>query len=86
MNLPPRPYFSAAASLALIFALPRGLAADATTAPAAAQFTGAISGRVQNVATGQYLNNARVTVQGTDRVVFTDQSGSYRLTGLPGGP
>ncbi len=85
MNLSPRLFSSAAASLALAFVLPVGSAADAT-APAATQSTGAISGRVQNVATGQYLNNARVTVQGTDRVVFTDQSGSYRLTGLPGGP
>jgi hypothetical protein len=51
----------------------------------AAQATGAISGRVQNVATGQYLNNARVTVKGTESVAFTDQTGSYRLTGLPAG-
>ena len=61
------------------------LAAD-PTARSTTLSTGAISGRVQNVATGQYLNNARVTVQGTDRVVFTDQTGSYRLTGLPSGP
>ena len=39
-------------------------AADASQiAPAA---TGSIRGRVQNIASGQYLNNARVTVQGTD--------------------
>jgi iron complex outermembrane recepter protein len=44
-----------------------------------------ISGRVQNVATGQFLNNARVAVRGTDRIVFTDESGSYRLTGVPAG-
>jgi TonB-dependent receptor len=47
--------------------------------------TGSISGRIQNVVTGQYLNNARVSVQGTDLVAFTDQTGSYRLAGVPAG-
>jgi TonB-dependent receptor len=47
--------------------------------------TGTISGRVQNTATGQYLNNARVTVRGTDLVAFTDESGSYRLDHVPAG-
>ena len=45
----------------------------------------AISGRVQNAATGQYLNNARVAVKGTDAVAFTDETGSYRLTNVPSG-
>lgn len=43
-----------------------------------------IHGRVQNVVTGQYLNNARVSVRGTDLVAFTDQTGTYHLT-VPGG-
>lgn len=46
---------------------------------------GAITGRVENAATGQYLNNARVAVVGTDRVAFTDQAGTYHLTHVPGG-
>jgi iron complex outermembrane receptor protein len=45
----------------------------------------AITGRVQNAATGQYLNNARVVVKGTDVVAFTDETGSYRLTNVPPG-
>jgi len=45
----------------------------------------AISGRVQNAATGQYLNNARVVVKGSDVVAFTDATGSYRLTNVPTG-
>ena len=49
------------------------------------QPTAAVSGRVQNVVTGQYLNNARVAVQGTDLVAFTDQTGTYRLARVPGG-
>src|SRR5688572_9846218 len=44
-----------------------------------------VYGRVQNVATGQYLNNARVAVRGTDIVAFTDQSGTFRLPQVPPG-
>ncbi len=48
--------------------------------------TGSISGRIQNVVTGQYLNNVRVAVRGTEQVAFTDQTGSYRLAGVAAGP
>jgi iron complex outermembrane receptor protein len=48
--------------------------------------TATITGRVQSAATGQYLNNARLTVKGTNLVAFTDESGSYRLGGVPAGP
>jgi hypothetical protein len=41
---------------------------------------------VQNVATGQYLNNARVTVKGSNNTVFTDKDGTYRLVNVPSGP
>lgn len=46
---------------------------------------GGVAGRVQNEVTGQYLNNVRVSVQGTELVAFTDQTGSYRLAGVPAG-
>jgi len=52
----------------------------------AVQSTGTISGRVQNIATGQYLKNARVTLKGTANLVFTDKDGSYRLVNVPNGP
>ncbi|WP_414664462.1 TonB-dependent receptor domain-containing protein [Horticoccus sp. 23ND18S-11] len=52
---------------------------------ALAQATGSISGRVQNEATGQYLNNARITVKGTDLTAFTDETGTFRLAGVPSG-
>ncbi len=71
-----------ALALSALFSLPAPgiLAADANP------HTGSISGRVQNAATGQYLNRARIAVKGTDLVVFTDEYGTYRLTDVPGGP
>src|SRR4051812_40493188 len=46
---------------------------------------GSISGRVQNEATGQYLSNARVAVKGTGLTALTDETGTFRLSGVPGG-
>jgi TonB-dependent receptor len=50
------------------------------------QDAGSISGRVQNVVTGRYLNNARVAVKQTDLVTLTDEYGNYRLARVPSGP
>lgn len=47
--------------------------------------TATITGRVQNEITGRYLNNARVSVKGTDLRVLTDESGLYRLNNAPAG-
>ncbi|MBX3738865.1 MAG: TonB-dependent receptor [Candidatus Didemnitutus sp.] len=64
-----------------------GLALMAVLAvPSFAQTAGEISGRVLNVGTGRYLNNARVTVEGTTRETFTNEFGEYRLADLPVGP
>ncbi len=78
-------FYCAGAALALLFTQPTHAATEAANR-AVTPPTGSISGRVQNVATGQYLNNARVVVKGTDLTAFTDDSGSYRLAGVPGGP
>lgn len=61
-------------------------AADSGSAARAATQTSAIQGRVKNAITGQYLNNARVSVAGTDATTFTDQSGAFRLVNLAAGP
>jgi len=61
-------------------------AADSGSAARVSTQSSAIQGRVKNAITGQYLNNARVTVSGTDATAFTDQSGAYRLVNLPAGP
>ena len=55
-------------------------------APAPNRPSGGISGRVQNVATGQYLNHAQVSVRGSSLSVLTDQTGTYRLANVPAGP
>ncbi|MBL9209996.1 MAG: TonB-dependent receptor [Opitutaceae bacterium] len=67
------------ALLGLYFAVAAAPAADNTAA------TGSITGRVQNVVTGQYLARARVAVKGTDMVTFTDDFGTYRLADVRSG-
>ncbi len=57
-----------------------------TRAESSATATGTIEGRVQNAGDGNYLNNARVALKGTNRFTFTDEGGTYRLTGVPAGP
>jgi hypothetical protein len=47
--------------------------------------TGMIEGRVFNAATGTALANARVGIEGGERFVLTDDSGSYRLAAVPAG-
>ena len=49
------------------------------------ELTGTIEGRVLNTRNGEYLERARVTVEGTQIETFTDSSGHYRLSGLPPG-
>jgi len=59
-------------------------AAIAGAQPSAA--TATLTGRVQNAAVGAVLENARVTLAGTNRETFTDAFGEYRFTALPPGP
>lgn len=47
--------------------------------------TGMIEGRVFNPATGENLELARITVEGTSLETFTDADGKYRLTNVPAG-
>ncbi len=48
--------------------------------------TGTIEGRVLNAENGNYLNNARVYVTGTDFETTTNSRGEFRLSGIPAGP
>ena len=47
---------------------------------------GTIEGRVLNARSGEYLEGARVTVDGTALVAFTESDGTYRLSQVPVGP
>ena len=47
--------------------------------------TGTVEGRVFNPATGEYLELARITVEGTALETFTDATGRYRLGNVPAG-
>jgi iron complex outermembrane recepter protein len=46
---------------------------------------GAIQGRVFNPATGQYVRDAEIRLQGSDRVIYSDAGGEFRLTNVPPG-
>ncbi|MBI5768035.1 MAG: TonB-dependent receptor [Verrucomicrobia bacterium] len=47
--------------------------------------TGAITGRVLNLSTREFLSNAEVRVEGTALVATTERDGTYRLTPVPAG-
>lgn len=66
----------------LLFAVSAAAQTPAMTAPAG---SGVIEGRVFNAGTGNALARARVTVEGTGVEAFTDDTGSYRLVGVPTG-
>ncbi len=73
---------------ALIFSLVvggAGLPVGARAQSGGTADTGVIEGRVLNVTSGNYLNKARITVEGTAIEVFTNEFGQYRITGAPVG-
>jgi iron complex outermembrane recepter protein len=47
--------------------------------------TGTITGRVFNPATGEYVRNAEVRLQGSDRTAATESDGTFRLDNVPAG-
>ena len=53
--------------------------------PARTTETGTIQGRVLNATSGNYLNNARITDEGTTLQVFTNEFGQYLISGVPAG-
>jgi iron complex outermembrane recepter protein len=76
----------AVAALISFSAFTHAASTAATPADSAATAgTGSVGGRIKNAATDRYLNSAQVSVIGTDIVVYTDETGMYRLPGLPAG-
>jgi len=61
------------------------LFAQPATNPAPAAQGSVIEGRVFNPATGEYLRNAEVRIQGTQSSVVTQSDGRYRLVNVPSG-
>ncbi|MBL9212221.1 MAG: carboxypeptidase regulatory-like domain-containing protein, partial [Opitutaceae bacterium] len=57
----------------------------AVAALAQSPATGIVEGRVSHPATGENLELARITVEGTALETFTDADGHYRLAGVPAG-
>src|SRR3954470_13206062 len=47
--------------------------------------SGAITGRVFNASTKEYVRNAEIRVEGTNLVAYTDEGGFFRLLGVPAG-
>ena len=62
-----------------------GLGSLPSAALAQGSATGTIEGRVSHPASGEYLETARLTVEGTTLETFTDSDGNYRLTNVPAG-
>ncbi len=69
----------------LLVAVAALLSIFSSTASAQAAAVGTIEGRVFNPRNGEYLERARVTVEGTGLETFTDSGGQYRLTNVPAG-
>ncbi len=73
---------------AIVFALclaPDVLAQETLQVPEQGIAGGAVRGRVLNTDSGQYVRNAELRIAGTPNVVYSDQSGAFRLNGVPAG-
>lgn len=88
---PVRPFIACARDVRSRFArwilrrFPMLLLAAAPCTLAAQGGGGTIEGRVINAASGTFLNNARIVVEGSRLETFSDASGHYRLAGVPAG-
>ncbi len=51
----------------------------------AQSLTGTIGGRVAHPGTGEFIEGARVTIEGTAIETFTNDAGEFQLSGLPAG-
>ena len=84
---PFRPRLSPALAAILVFACAFSLTGDGVVCSARAQAvaTGTIEGRVSNPSTGDTLEKARLTIEGTSFETLTDADGRYRFTSVPAG-
>ena len=75
---------STLAAIAGWFALGAGTAVPAQN-PSATHATGAIEGRVLNPDNGEFVENARLTIEGTSLEALSDSTGAFRLSQVPAG-
>ena len=61
------------------------LLSTSAVAPAQPAPTGTITGRVYNPAAQEYVRNAEVRIEGSDRAVFTESDGSFQFDRVPAG-
>ena len=47
--------------------------------------SGGVRGRILNTATGEYVRNAEIRVEGTTIVAYSEDGGNFRLNGVPAG-
>jgi len=75
------------ASLRLLLRIVLLIASLGLPSAGSAQSTvsGTIEGRVLNTRNGEFLENARITIEGTALVVLTDSTGQYRFLNVPVG-
>ncbi len=52
---------------------------------AQAPATGRVAGRIFNPATGEYVRNAEIRLEGTERVAYSEEGGAYQLDNVPAG-
>lgn len=83
MHMMKRTALAGAVALALL-ASPELLAQQADGA-AQAQQTGSLRGRILNTATGEYIRNAQIRVEGTQIVTYSEDGGIFRIAGVPAG-
>jgi iron complex outermembrane receptor protein len=82
----PGPICLVTLALVLLPAAPGNAPAHAAeVASASTRETGTIAGRVLNGRSGDYVENARITIEGTELETFTDEDGYYRLGSVPVG-
>ncbi|MEY2881721.1 MAG: hypothetical protein RLZZ15_4101 [Verrucomicrobiota bacterium] len=78
--------FATAAPVLGIASLALALGGLAPALRAQATATGAIEGRVFNASRGEYVAKALLTIEGTKQETLTDETGQFRLAGVPAGP
>jgi TonB-dependent receptor len=74
-----------ARSCTLVAIIASGMAISTPAASGQSVSTGTVQGRIFNPATGEYVRNAEIRVQGTDRVTYSEEGGRYSLENVPAG-